>query len=130
MILIDTHVWLWLNNQVDRLSSSALTLLSTSDEIYLSAASAWEIAVKWASGKLPLPVPPKEYIPSRMTENGIRSLPIHHRHALRLAALPLHHKDPFDRILVAQAQVEGLKLMTADRGLASYEVEILWADRN
>lgn len=128
MILVDTHVWLWLNGSVERLSADALELLSSPEtEVYLSAASAWEIGIKHNSGRLILPLPPDEYIASRLTDNGISPLPIHHGHALRAASLPFHHRDPFDRMLVAQAQVEGFKLMTADRVLVQYDVEILWA---
>lgn len=131
MILIDTHVWLWLNGAVDRLSPQAQELLSSPrNQIYLSAVSAWEIGIKFAAGKLALPMPPEEYVQLRMVDNGVSPLPIHHLHALRAASLPLHHRDPFDRLLVAQAQVEKLKLMTVDRQLARYDVEILWADQD
>ena len=129
MILIDTHVWLWLNGAVERLSPGILDLLSSpSAEVYLSAVSAWEIGIKVSTGKLALPMAPEQYIPLRMVDNGVRPLPTQHQHALRAAALPLFHKDPFDRLLVAQAQVEKLKLVTVDRHLADYDVEILWAD--
>ena len=129
MILVDTHVWLWLNGSVEKLSSDALDLLSSPEtEVYLSAASAWEIGIKYAAGRLILPLHPEEYIPSRLVDNGISPLPIHQGHALQAASLPPHHRDPFDRMLVAQAQLEGFKLMTADRPLAQYDVEILWAD--
>lgn len=128
MILVDTHVWLWLNGSVERLSSGALELLSFPEtEVYLSAASAWEIGIKYTSGRLILPLPPDEYIAHRLVDNGISPLPIHHGHALRAAALPFYHRDPFDRMLVAQAQMEGFKLMTADRVLIQYDVEIVWA---
>ena len=90
MILLDTHVWLWLNGAVERLSPEVLDLLySPSTDIYLSAASAWEIGIKVSSGKLALPVAPEEYIPLRMADNGARPLPIQHQHALRAASLPL-----------------------------------------
>ena len=129
MILIDTHVWLWLNGAVERLSAEALeTLSSPETAVYLSAASVWEIGIKFATGRLVLPLAPEEYIVSRLAENGISPLPIHQEHALRAASLPPHHRDPFDRMLVAQAKVEGFKLMTVDRILAEYEVEIFWAD--
>ena len=127
MILLDTHAWLWLNSAPERIPRRLLDTLREADRpIYLSAASAWEIAIKHQSGKLALPLPPSEYIPSRLRENGISSLPIRQGHALRAAALPFHHKDPFDRILVAQAQVEGLTLVTADPVLSAYDVKILW----
>ena len=113
MILLDTHAWLWLNSAPERLPRRLLDTFREADRpIYLSAASAWEIAIKHQSGKLARP--PSECIPSRLRENGISSLPIRQGHALRAAALPFHHKDPFDRILVAQAQMEELTLVTAD----------------
>ena len=131
MILLDTHVWLWLNGATEHLAPGILELLSSPPtDLYLSAASAWEIGIKVSTGKLTLPVAPEEYIPLRMVDNGVRPLPIRHQHALRAAALPLHHKDPFDRLLIAQAQVENLKLLTVDRQLASYDVEIVWANKD
>jgi PIN domain nuclease of toxin-antitoxin system len=128
MILVDTHVWLWLNGSVERLSSDALALLSSPEiEVYLSAASVWEIGIKYAAGRLVLPLPPEEYIAKRLMDNGINPFPIRHGHALRAASLPLHHRDPFDRMLVAQAQMESFTLMTADGLLGDYDVEIFWA---
>jgi PIN domain nuclease of toxin-antitoxin system len=128
-ILLDTHVWLWLNGEVGRLTSEALGILNSSDsELYLSSASAWEIGIKCSNEKLTLPLPPEIYIPTRLLDTGVNPLPIRVEHALRAAALPPHHKDPFDRMLVAQAQVENLELMTVDRHLASYDVSLVWAD--
>lgn len=129
-ILLDTHVWLWLNGNPDRLTSDALDILNSSEsELYLSSASAWEIGIKCSTGKLSLPLPPEIYIPTRLLDTGVHPLPIRVEHALRAAALPLHHKDPFDRMLVAQAQVENLELMTVDRELASYDVSLVWATK-
>lgn len=130
MILLDTHVWLWLNGAVERLSPRCLEIISSPrNQVFLSPASSWEIAIKYGTGKLALPEPPDVYIPRRMAANGINTLPIQHDHAFRAAALPGHHKDPFDRMLVAQAQLEKMKLMTVDDQLDQYEVEILWADQ-
>jgi len=100
---------------------------SDEQEIFFSVASAWEIVVKHALGKLSLPLPPPQYIPERMAALGHRSAPIEQRHVLHLAQLPLHHRDPFDRILVVQAQLDGLRLVTADRQLAGYSVDLVWA---
>jgi prevent-host-death family protein len=94
---------------------------------FLSAASAWEIAIKVGLGKLKLPEPPARYVPARLAEQGMDALPIDHGHALRVAELPDHHADPFDRLLVAQAQLERMTLMTADPQLLAYEVDTLWA---
>ena len=127
-MLLDTQCWLWLQVAPERLSSATLDLLNDPDsEFYLSAASAWEVAIKHSLGKLPLPLPPDEYVRTRMEVSGTLPLAIEHRHALRVACLPLHHRDPFDRLLVAQAQEEELRLVTSDRQLAAYEVELLWA---
>lgn len=129
-ILLDTHVWLWMNGAVERLSEPARELLAEAgQELYLSAASTWEIAIKHAAGKLELPQPPELYIPSTLAENDVRPLAIQQAHTWRAAALPLHHRDPFDRMLIAQAQAEGLRLMTADDKLERYEVDLLRADR-
>lgn len=126
-ILLDTHVWLWLNTSRKKLPSEILALLQDPEQdVYLSIASTWEIAIKYAAGKLSLPQDPARYVPSRMRENGVWPLPIRLRHSLRAATLPLRHRDPFDRMLVAQAQVDGLTLATADPVIASYDVQILW----
>lgn len=111
-----------------RLSQQARALLQDpGNQIFLSAASSWEIAIKYALGKLPLPVPPVEYVLSRMETSGTSPLPIQHSHALHAGSLPLHHADPFDRLLVAQAQLEELEILTADRQLEAYQVNLLWA---
>jgi PIN domain nuclease of toxin-antitoxin system len=127
-LLIDTQCWLWWFLSPDRLSRGARDVIAAAREpLYLSAASSWEIAIKSALGKLELPEPPVRYVPSRLSEQGMRSLPIEHIHALRTAALPALHTDPFDRLLVAQAQVERMTLMTADPQIIAYDVETLWA---
>jgi PIN domain nuclease of toxin-antitoxin system len=100
-------------------------LLDRRNTLFLSSASSWEIAIKYALGKLPLPVPPAEYVPSRMRRSGTTALPIEHAHALHVANLPAHHRDPFDRLLVAQADLESLPILTADSALAAYSIEVL-----
>jgi PIN domain nuclease of toxin-antitoxin system len=102
-------------------------LIADDNEVHVSAATAWEITIKHALGKLSLPLPPAEYLPSRMAALGHRSMPIDHRHALQVAVLPPHHKDPFDRILIAQAQVEDMHLVTADQIIGAYDVRTIWA---
>lgn len=102
-------------------------MTAAANELLLSAASAWEIAVKHSLGRLRLPMDPAEYVPNRLAATRTSPLAIQHSHALRVARLPLHHRDPFDRMLIAQAQVEGLPLLTADPQLAAYDVEILRA---
>jgi len=127
-ILLDTQCWLWMQASPDRFSPRVLELVKSPDnDLFLSAVSSWEIAIKYALGKLPLPAPPAEYVPPRMASSGVRALPVSHAHALQVAILPPHHRDPFDRLLVAQAQLERLPLLTSDRQLAAYDLEILWA---
>jgi len=127
-VLLDTHGWLWMRAEPERLSDSSRRLLHDPvNELFLSAASAWEIAIKFATGKLRLPQPPAAFIAQRMVEDRMVALPILHAHALRAGELPLHHRDPFDRLLIAQAQIEGLTVLTADRQFASYDVPVHWA---
>ena len=87
-----------------------------------------QIASKYAAGRLTLPSDPDEYVPSRMKSSGVDALPLQHSHALQVARLPWHHRDPFDRLLIAQAQVEALPILSADRALAAYDVQLYWAD--
>jgi PIN domain nuclease of toxin-antitoxin system len=125
-VLLDTQVWLWMLAAPDRLSERSRALVISADnELVLSAASAWEIAIKHGLGKLQLPEPPGAYIPRLMARTGVTPLAVHHRHALHVASLPLHHRDPFDRLLVAQAQLEELPILTADRNFRLYDVEAL-----
>jgi len=127
-VLLDTQVWLWMLAAPERLSESARALVVAGEnELLLSAASAWEIAIKYALGKLRLPEAPGVLVPRLMVRTGITPLPLHHRHALHVASLPPRHRDPFDRLLVAQAQIERLPILTADRNFALYEVETLSA---
>lgn len=127
-VLLDTQCWLWLHAEPERFGPAARQVVEElGNELLFSAASAWEIAIKYALGKLPLPAPPIEYVPTRMERAGTVALPILHDHAVRVAALPPHHRDPFDRLLIAQCQTERLRLLTADRQFEPYEVEIIWA---
>jgi PIN domain nuclease of toxin-antitoxin system len=126
--LLDTHVWLWMALQPDRLTDGVRSwLVDPEHELLLSAGSVWEMALKEATGKLRLPEPLEHYVPKRSSAMGIRFLPITHRHAARGAALPRRHRDPFDRLLIAQAQMEGLSVVTADRAFTLYDVEIVTA---
>ncbi len=126
--LIDTHCWLWYLLSPEKLNEDTRELLQNPEhEIYLSAASAWEIVIKHDLGKLELPLKPTEYIPKRLEALGHESLPITQEHVLRIHGLPVHHKDPFDRLLIAQAQADELDLITADRKLKLYDLTIVWA---
>ncbi|HET6342887.1 MAG TPA: type II toxin-antitoxin system VapC family toxin [Gemmatimonadota bacterium] len=127
-VLLDTHVWLWMVAEPKRFSPESVALLQDgSNELLLSAASSFEIAIKYTLGKLPLPAPPQEYVPDQIARTGVAPLAIEHAHALAVAELPLHHRDPFDRLLIAQAQLEGLTILTIDRRIAAYDVPIRWA---
>jgi PIN domain nuclease of toxin-antitoxin system len=115
-----------MHSQPKRLSGPTRALLQDPEnELFLSAASSWEIAIKYALGKLPLPAPPLEYVLGRMETSGTSPLPVQHSHALHAGGLPFHHADPFDRLLIAQAQLENLRILTADRQFQFYDVELL-----
>lgn len=125
--LLDTEAWLWSLTEPERLNTKARALLSDrANMLYLSAASSWEIAIKYAIDKLPLPEPPMTYVPSRMAAQGIHALPIEHVHALRVSELPMHHRDPFDRLIIAQSQIESIPVITADRMFREYDLTIMW----
>ncbi len=126
--LLDTHVWLWLVAEPARIRPELLEeLRDPGTRLLLSAASTWEIAIKWALGRLPLPEPPERFIPSRMRGTGVDGLAVEHAHAVRVAGLPAHHADPFDRMLVAQAQVEGCPVLTVDAWFDRYDVTVVRA---
>lgn len=94
-------------------------------ELLFSAASSWEISIKFALGRLPLPEPPAVYVPNRIRSSGVTPLAIEHSHALAVADLPDHHRDPFDRLLITQARIEEVPLITADSKLESYDVALV-----
>ena len=96
------------------------------NSIVVSAAVAWEIAIKAQLGKLVLPLPADQFVDTRIKYHGFRTLDISVSHAVRTFHLPLYHRDPFDRILVAQAQVEGLPLVTSDPLITQYGVSVIW----
>ena len=122
-ILLDTHVWLWWLTEPERLPSTIREAMEDGNNIlFLSVASSWEIAIKYGLGKLPLPETPDAYVPKRMRRDGVRSLPIEHRHALSVASLPPHHRDPFDRLLIAQSLAEDLPIATVDPKFEAYGV--------
>ena len=128
--LLDTSVFLWALASPERLNRRARDVLSSEREgLFLSAASSWEISVKYMLGKLELPEPPAQYIPAWIGRWGIHPLDITHFHALAVSGLPPHHQDPFDRILVAQANLEQMVLLTADRMFEKYSVKLFWCGR-
>ena len=125
--LLDTSVFLWALARPSKLNRQARDLLSNEREgLFLSAASSWEISLKFRLGKLELPEPPAKYVPKWMLNWGISGLDISHLHALAVGELPLHHQDPFDRILIVQAVTEEMVLLTADRMFQKYSVKTVW----
>ncbi len=125
--LLDTHTFLWWNLNDPQLSETAREFISDGrNEIFLSAASVWEIAIKYGNGRLELPEKPEQYVAQRLTRHRFSSLPIQLSHAAQVYRLPDIHKDPFDRLLVVQSQLEELPLLTADLQIARYDVNIIW----
>ncbi len=125
--LLDTHAFLWWVTEDSRLSSTAINIITDSaNQLFLSTASAWEIVIKARLGKLTLPEPPEIYIPNRLKVNRFESLSIHLIHALQVVNLPDLHKDPFDRIIIAQSQVEKMPILTLDSQIKRYSVDIVW----
>ncbi|MFI8104137.1 type II toxin-antitoxin system VapC family toxin [Streptomyces sp. NPDC086023] len=122
-LLADTHVVLWWLLDSPQLSDEIKELLDTESLAYISAVTPWELAVKQALGKLEGP----EDLPERARDCQLRPLPITGQHGIRAAQLPFHHRDPFDRILIAQAQTEGLTLVTRDKHIPRYDVAVLSA---
>lgn len=126
-VLLDTQVFLWWVTNDARLSSRARDLISNGEnEVMLSAASGWEIAIKSRLGKIQLPADPERFVPEQLMSNSFSGLPVLLDHALRVCALPDHHRDPFDRMLVAQGQLEHLPIITADSQIGKYDVEVIW----
>ena len=129
-ILPDTQIFLWSVGQTSRFSADAADLLKDDlVEKYFSAVCAWEIAIKYSNGKLSLPEPPDVFVPKRRFQTGFKMLPITEDHVLQVAFLPFHHKDPFDRLLIAQAMVENLPILTADPLFKLYSVKIIDAEK-
>jgi PIN domain nuclease of toxin-antitoxin system len=124
-ILLDTHIFLWLQTEPEKLGDQLALVEDEGNDLLFSAASSWEIAIKYGIGRLPLPEPPERYVPARMGAIGAQPFPVEHSHALAVAALPPLHDDPFDRLLVAQAGALGVPLMTSDERVSQYEVETL-----
>lgn len=116
-LLLDTHVFLWFVIQSPRLSKSIYHQIKTTPVVYISAASLWEIVIKMQLNKLA--ADPNE-LAAKIADSGFQELPVSVLHTLALERLPLHHRDPFDRILVAQAQVEHLRMLTCDASLKPY----------
>jgi len=126
-VLLDTQAFLLWVSGSDRLTPRAAEAIADpAVHVLVSAVTAWEIAIKAAAGKLELEAPAVTYVPDRIRIHGFEPLPIDMRHALTAGALPRHHGDPFDRMLVAQGQVEDLPIITGDPLMGLYDVETIW----
>ena len=126
-LLLDTQCWLWMHTDPKRLRSAHDLVADEANELFLSAASSWEIAIKYALGRLPLPEPPATWVPARLQASNTTPVALEHAHVLQVAGLPMIHRDPFDRVLVAQAQVLRLPILTSDPLLARYDIETVRA---
>jgi len=125
--LIDTHCWLWWHINPEKLSARVSRLIEDgSSDISFSVVSAWEIVIKHNLQKLELPFPPREYIPKKLEISYMDVLPVQLSHALQVQKLPDYHKDPFDRLLIAQAVSEKFVLITDDKQIERYEVDLIW----
>lgn len=122
-LLIDTKAFLWWKEDNPRLSLHAREAIAGADLVFVSSASAWEVAIKSSLGKIRLPRPFSEGV----DESGFLELPIQFRHAAAVELLPPHHADPFDRMLVAQAKVERLVIVTNDRAFEPYGTPVIWS---
>ncbi len=126
-LLLDTCTFLWIVSETERVPRRVRNLFQAADnDVYLSAACAWEIALKYARGHLLLPTPPEHFVPSERAARGIAPLAIGEEAALHLSKLPLLHRDPFDRILVSQAIVHGLSILTPDPLITQYPARTIW----
>lgn len=126
-ILLDTNAFLWWVTDDPKLSDTARSIISNPENpIFFSVASAWEIVIKSQLGKLPLPEPAKLYIPDRIEHYGFIRLSINMKDVLEISNLENHHKDPFDRLLIAQGKTHNLPIVTADEKFTLYDADILW----
>ena len=126
-ILLDTHAFLWWIANDQRLSQRSIEFISDgSNELLLSVASGWEIAIKVGLGRLDIPEPLDRFISEQLFRNHIGVLPVQLSHALQVHKLPQLHRDPFDRMLITQAQVESLSILSSDKRFADYDIEVLW----
>lgn len=126
-VLLDTNAFLWWVTDDDKLSTTARSIISNFENtIFFSVASAWEIVIKYQIGKLPLPEPAKLYIPKRLEHYGFIRLSINMNDVLEVSNLQNYHKDPFDRIIIAQGRTHTLPIITADKKFSLYDVEIIW----
>ena len=125
--ILDTHVFLWWIKDYPELSDKARDIIGTGEnEIFISVASGWEIAIKAGLGRLSFPDEPERFLLEQLVKNSFQVLPIYWSHAMQVSRLPQHHRDPFDRMLVAQAQAEQMPIISADPLIRAYDVQVLY----
>lgn len=125
-LLIDTHTFLWFVNDEPQLSESAAALLESGATVFLSIASVWELAIKVSVGRLILPKPFDIFIPEQLALNAITVRPIRLADCYQVSRLPFHHRDPFDRLIIAQALVDGIDIISIDTAFDAYPIQRLW----
>ena len=123
IVLLDTQVFIWWRGNDSKLGASARKVIVDAQTVFVSVVSAWEAAIKIGLGRMRL----ADKFEMGIEQSGFEKLSVTFDHAERVAKLPHHHRDPFDRMLVAQAQIEGLRLVSSDRRLGSYDIELIWA---
>jgi len=124
--LLDTHTFLWAIADEGKLSRRAQQIYTGSNDLWLSVASLWEILIKVQAGRLPLPEPAGPYLVRKLSQNRIEVLPITLDHVLKTESLPFHHRDPFDRMIIAQGIMEKWPIVTADPWFVRYPVDVIW----
>jgi PIN domain nuclease of toxin-antitoxin system len=126
-MILDTQAFLWFVSDLSKLGKKARSAINDPDnEIYLSLASTWEMAIKVSLGKLKITEPVERFIPQQLQLNSLRQLDITFRHVAGVVNLPFHHRDPFDRLLVSQALLEGMPIVSADKAFDAYDIERVW----
>jgi len=126
-LLLDTHTFIWIVSDSSKLSNKVATLFSSEEnQVYLSSVNLWEIQIKTQLGKLKLDGTLSDIVSKQISENQLEPLSVNFDHVMQLDNLPIHHKDPFDRLLIAQAQSEELTLLSKDAVFEQYDVQVIW----
>jgi PIN domain nuclease of toxin-antitoxin system len=126
-VLLDTHAFIWLDTQPEKLSKTAMEICQDTDnQLYLSMASIWEMQIKVQLGKLKLKIPLADMLTVQQQENDLNILNIALTHIYQLQALPFHHNDPFDRLIIAQSVLENMTIISVDEKFKAYEASVLW----